>query len=546
LDAVTLDGLIGELTRALVGRHLARVRIAGPHAVAFEITGEGDAWLWLEAARGIAGPYLLDRADARRLQELAGGETAAAGRTRQALLLLRKHVNGARIRSLWRIAGERVIVIETGSALLSLRLSGSAPALTLVVDETPVATLGEGPPAWPLPEPAPQGEWDEIDATIIARALGEAGEGSPVRAILSVAPGLGPRLARELDGSAESLDRLRARLRAARPTLIAPNAVSDWTDASLAPEAAVALLPFSPVGVTGTVLHPGSWAATAALFLGARLRGRRFHEERRRRLEEVRRTLRRLAKLEVHLEGDLHSMVEPDTLRGQGEALLAAPMEASPVRDQVTVPDPYSSGQMLTIRLDPRLSLPRNAERLFDKARRIERARRQVEERLAETRAEVKAMRRAEEAVLVALDASGFSSAANPKDRLAADDSSGPRRYLTSRGLMLLVGRGAKENHHITFGVARPEDLWFHARDVPGAHVILRDDEGRAAADDLREGAEVAAFFSDKKGEGKVDVHVTRRKHIRPGRGGAGRVTIGHSDTLRVEPRDPEGRLRRR
>jgi predicted ribosome quality control (RQC) complex YloA/Tae2 family protein len=108
------------------------------------------------------------------------------------------------------------------------------------------------------------------------------------------------------------------------------------------------------------------------------------------------------------------------------------------------------------------------------------------------------------------------------------------------------VGRGAKENHHITFGVARPEDLWLHARDAPGAHVILRDDEGRAAADDLREGAEVAAFFSERMGEARVDVHVTRRKHIRPGKGGAGRVTIGHSDTLRVEPRDPEGRLRRR
>ncbi len=94
--------------------------------------------------------------------------------------------------------------------------------------------------------------------------------------------------------------------------------------------------------------------------------------------------------------------------------------------------------------------------------------------------------------------------------------------------------------------MARPEDLWLHARDVPGAHVILRDHEGRAAADDLREAAEVAAFFSDARAEAAVDVHVTRRKHVRPGRGGPGRVQIAHSDTLRVAPRDPEGRLRRR
>jgi predicted ribosome quality control (RQC) complex YloA/Tae2 family protein len=76
--------------------------------------------------------------------------------------------------------------------------------------------------------------------------------------------------------------------------------------------------------------------------------------------------------------------------------------------------------------------------------------------------------------------------------------------------------------------------------------VILRDNEGRAGAADLREAAEAAAFFSDARGEAAVDVHVTRRKHLRPGRGGPGRVQIAHSDTMRVAPRDPEGRLRRR
>ena len=108
------------------------------------------------------------------------------------------------------------------------------------------------------------------------------------------------------------------------------------------------------------------------------------------------------------------------------------------------------------------------------------------------------------------------------------------------------MGRGARENHHLTFGVAKPEDLWLHARDVPGAHVIVRDPEGRAGADDLREAAEVAAFHSEARGEAQVDVHVTRRKHLRPARGSPGRVQVGHSDTLRAVPRDPEGRLRRR
>jgi predicted ribosome quality control (RQC) complex YloA/Tae2 family protein len=109
-----------------------------------------------------------------------------------------------------------------------------------------------------------------------------------------------------------------------------------------------------------------------------------------------------------------------------------------------------------------------------------------------------------------------------------------------------MVGRGARENHELTFKVARPEDFWLHARDVPGAHVILRDPERRAAADDLREAAEVAAFFSGARENAQVEVHVARRKHVRPAGGGAGRVRVSHSDTERVAPRDPEGRLRKR
>jgi predicted ribosome quality control (RQC) complex YloA/Tae2 family protein len=107
------------------------------------------------------------------------------------------------------------------------------------------------------------------------------------------------------------------------------------------------------------------------------------------------------------------------------------------------------------------------------------------------------------------------------------------------------VGRGARENHELTFGQAGPDDFWLHARDVPGAHVILRDREGRANPDDLREAGEVAAFFSGASQEGQVDVHLARRKHVRAA-GGPGRVQVMHGETLRVRPRDPEGRLRRR
>jgi predicted ribosome quality control (RQC) complex YloA/Tae2 family protein len=546
VDAVTLDGIVGELRPALVGRYLGRVRLAGPHAVSFELPGERR--LWLDAGRGVAGFYVLGRDAARALTELAGGESTASGRTRQALLLLRKHVGGARVTDLRRVAGERFVVLEAGEARLCLRLSGSAPASTLGFEEAPLCTFGEGPEAWPAPVPAPERDWDRVEPHVIARAVAEDGGAARVRAILSVAPAFGPALARELDGSEEGLRLLRARLNEARPTLVAPSAVEDWTDEALASEKAVQLLPFAPAGAEGVILHPRTWTSAAASFLTARLRGQRFAERRRRLADEARRQLRRLLQLEVHLEADLREMPEAEALRRTAEALLAAPPGAAMGGETVEVGDPYAPGSVLKVRLDARLSLPQNADRIFDKARRIERARRKVESRLGETRAAIVAARRAEEEVGRAHQLSDFpppGGGASPSPGSRKDG--GPRRYLTSRGLAMLVGRGGKENHRVTFGLARPEDVWLHARDVPGAHVVLRDDEGRATAEDLREAAEVAAFFSEKRGERQVDVHVARRKHVRPARGGGpGRVSIGHSETLRVAPRDPEGRLRRR
>jgi hypothetical protein len=548
MDAVTLDHLLAEIAPLIVGRHLGRPRIVGPHAVAFEVTADRERWLWLDAARGTAGIYRLGRDEARRLEGLASGE--APGRTRQAHLLLRKHVDGSRVLGLTRVPGERMLVIETGGGTLGLRLSGPAPALTLAKDGAALATIGEGPEAWPLPAPAPQKEWDRVEPDAIAAAVVAAGATgrTAIRAILGVSPGFGPVLARELDGSPASLTALRRHLAAPLPTLRAPGPPDAWHDADLVPADRVALLPFPIAHENATMLHPATWTTAAALFLAARLRGAHFERRRRDTLGDARRQVRRLGQLEANLEQDASGLPNEADLRRRAEALLAFAQRVAPGAARVDLPDPYEPDQTLSLVLDPRLSAPANADRLFDRARRIERSRRQIEVRLRETRAALAEARARESLVVDARDASDLEPhqaeprASDGRERGPA----GPRHYLTSRGLSILVGRGARENHHLTFAVARPEDLWLHARDVPGAHVIVRDPEGRAGADDLREAAEVAAFLSEARGEAQVDVHVTRRKHLRPARGGPGRVYVGHSDTLRAVPRDPEGRLRRR
>jgi predicted ribosome quality control (RQC) complex YloA/Tae2 family protein len=368
------------------------------------------------------------------------------------------------------------------------------------------------------------------------------------RAVLAACPGLGPFLAAELDGSASSFAALVERLRRPRPTLVVPGPVEQWRDAALAEPGAVLLAPVTLERPDRVVLHPETWLAASALFLEARRRGLAFERRQREALGDVRRRIRRLEQLEVNLSRDLNRLADEETLRREAEALLAAGAGLRSGAAEVTLPDPYEPGRELVLELDPKLDGVRNAERRFAKARRAQRARRQMDLRRREAHSALEVERRREGSLLDAQQVSELDVLApvsHPGEG-AGEAVAGPRHYLTGRGLSLLVGRNARENQHLTFRLARPEDLWFHARDVPGSHVILRDPEGRAGATDLREAGEVAAFFSEARHQPRVDVHATRRKHVRPAGGGPGRVFVGHSETLRVVPRDPEGRLRRR
>jgi hypothetical protein len=546
VDAVTLDATLAELRPLLLGRYLSKPRLAGGSALAFEVQGARDRWLWLDAGRGTAGVYWLPREIARSLADLS--PQAVAGRSRQALLHLRKHLDGARVAGLARVAGERSLVLEAGDSRLALRLGGSSPALSLLRDGAVLGTLGEGPEAWPLPE-APEREWHRLDPAAFEARVAEArAEGrSLVRAVLVACPGLGPLLAREVDGSADSFAALCGRLRTAAPCLLVPGPREAWHDAALAEADAVALTPLALERGERTEARTSSWLEAGALFLEARRRGLDFERRRRAALDEARRQVRRLEQLEANLAQDLAGLADEGGLRRRAGALLAFARGAEAGPQSVELKDPADPEVTLVVTLDPRLGGLANAERLFDKARRVERARRQIDMRLRETRAALVSARAGETEVLDARDTGALPRRVDePGARDREDGGPGPRHYLTGRGLSVLVGRNARENHHLTFRVARAEDLWMHARDAPGAHVVLRDNEGRAGADDLREAAEVAAFFSEARGDSLVDVHVTRRKHVKPAKGGPGRVFVGHSDTLRVAPRDPEGRLRKR
>ncbi|MGB8149797.1 MAG: NFACT RNA binding domain-containing protein, partial [Candidatus Cybelea sp.] len=112
----------------------------------------------------------------------------------------------------------------------------------------------------------------------------------------------------------------------------------------------------------------------------------------------------------------------------------------------------------------------------------------------------------------------------------------------TTRGSRIVIGRSPVENAELTFHVARPDDLWFHAQGVPGAHVILsRDDRGRVPDEDLQAAASLAAFYSKAQAAASAAVDYTLRKHVRKQRAAPpGLVWYTHAKTIVTEPQSVE------
>jgi hypothetical protein len=175
------------------------------------------------------------------------------------------------------------------------------------------------------------------------------------------------------------------------------------------------------------------------------------------------------------------------------------------------------------------------AERLYKEARAKERALERLPARIA------------------ALEEGRESSTEPTRPRSAPSTPARPpkrlpyKSYRSSGGLEILVGRGARSNDELTYEVAKPDDVWLHARDVTGAHVVLRwSQDGAPPQRDLQEAAALAAWHSRARGSTVVPVDWTRRRYVRRARGGSpGRALVDRVQTVMARPSaELERRLR--
>jgi predicted ribosome quality control (RQC) complex YloA/Tae2 family protein len=278
------------------------------------------------------------------------------------------------------------------------------------------------------------------------------------------------------------------------------------------------------------------------------------HEEGRRRqlARRIERRIKRLTRTREAILGDLERARQAEGLSEKAGLLLAhaaeIPSDAS-YFEAAAWDDPARS---IRIDLDPRKSPAELAQDLFAKAKRLKRGLNVAPARLASIEQELASLARLRDEAgehpiaalttkLAELGVAPTEPAERERKRRRAGGRLPYREFQSGEGLSVLVGRGAADNDRLTLRVARPHDLWLHARGVTGAHVVVPLAKGKSCPPEtLVDAAMLAAHFSDLRGEPIVDVIYTARRFVRKRKGSAiGSVTLEREKVIavRVEPK---------
>ncbi|HSS20345.1 MAG TPA: NFACT family protein [Pyrinomonadaceae bacterium] len=272
---------------------------------------------------------------------------------------------------------------------------------------------------------------------------------------------------------------------------------------------------------------------------------------------ELRKEITKLKRLEKNLKHDLAEHGDPAEHKRQGDLLLANITNAKRSGNKALVTDYYAEGTpTVEVAVDENLTLQEAAAALFARYTKAKRAVSEITERLAQVERSLwtAAVRREKlEAVISERDLAKLSAHDHRKPNPASQRGKrkepasipGVRRYRSSDGYEILVGKGARDNDNLTFRIARPNDLWLHASDYPGSHVVVRNSSKTDIPQrTIIEAAQLAGKFSQASKDTKVTVHYTRRKYLTKPKGAApGLVRMSSFKSMTVEPGENVDRI---
>jgi predicted ribosome quality control (RQC) complex YloA/Tae2 family protein len=274
-------------------------------------------------------------------------------------------------------------------------------------------------------------------------------------------------------------------------------------------------------------------------------------------LRALKRGRARIARRTEAVRGDLARIGDAEALASRAQWLVAEASRAPRGATSLKVVD-WSSGeaQTLEVPLDPSKPARAQVDAMFQRARRLKLGGKVAGERLAQAERMLAALEPLEDVIAAATGVGAIEEAMTraraiaPKD-VKIEPPAGPpgshahrgqaksppfRTFHARSGPRVLVGRGAAQNDLLTFQIARPHDLWLHAKGYPGAHVIVPLAKNQSCPGDvLVEAAHLAAHFSDARDEAVVDVQYVARRHLRKPRGSApGLVVVEREKVIAV------------
>ena len=255
---------------------------------------------------------------------------------------------------------------------------------------------------------------------------------------------------------------------------------------------------------------------------------------------------KKLTKKIVKLKKQLEQAENSEGYRIQGEILNANLSQVKPGMAEVSLPNYYDNNRPLKIKLDVALSPARNAQKYFTKYKKLRDSIKHVKEQISIAKDNLDyfdsvqtAIDNAEpqdiDQITEELMNQGYLKKPQKPKRKKKITEKNLNKFRISSGKTVLVGKNNLQNDWLTLKKANKTDIWFHVKNIPGSHVILQSAE--ATDEDIRETAEIAAYFSKAKNSAHVQVDYVQDKRVKKPNGAKpGFVIYTGQNSIEVTP----------
>lgn len=214
-----------------------------------------------------------------------------------------------------------------------------------------------------------------------------------------------------------------------------------------------------------------------------------------------------------------------ETYRIYGELLNTYGYQTEPGSKSMEALNYYTNEQ-ITIPLDPNLTPQENAKKYFDKYNKLKRTYEALSELTKEGKAEIEPLESISTSLDIALleedlvqikeelTESGYMKRRGGSKKVKI--TSKPFHYISSDGFHIYVGKNNYQNDELTFKFATGNDWWFHAKAMPGSHVVIKTEGAEEIPDrTFEEAGKLAAYYSKGRGQDKVEIDYIQKKHVK-------------------------------